>query len=330
MKFDDVDYHEAAALEAGRPIEQAFTHMGLLLGWMIRHDLQEPSMFEPEQLDAVRSGSWTGSDLRDDVDGKLVSDMFTAEGVAFLAARYDAYLDAYGQAFASASDYGVADDADARAIADQILDRSFAEWIAAGRPVPDPRAEPAFEFPELAAVPDIPLDQIPPGHIVDVNALTGTWETVDLREHAPHVDVDMEARLQEILPADAEVSSSTGTGWGDSRLSRVLRDLGVRPSDVTVTSAIGGTGPRVVTAIVYRIPGVRRERLHAAFAMVIHRPTPKPWETRKVEGTSVGWADGSFGPSDEPSAVAYWAEDGVVFHLYGPVPVVEAAIRTLS
>ena len=329
MKFDDADYHEGAALEAGQPIEHAFTHIGLVLAWMIRHDLHDPSMFSDKHVDAVRSGSWTGSDLRDDVDGKLMSDWFTRDGAAFLAARYDAYLDAYGAAFPSSGDYDVIDDASSRAVTDPILDDLYGDWLAAGRPGPSPRAEPAFEMPELADLPDIPLDQIPIGHTVVIDALTGGWEVVDPRDHASHADVAMEDRLRQLLPADAFLSSATGTQWGDSRLNRVLRDLGVRPKDVRIAHGMGGTGPGLFASL-YRVPGVDAGRLQDAFAMVIHRPDRRPWGTRTIGATTVAWADGSFGASDEPAAVAYWAEDEIVLHLYGPVPLVETAVRALS
>jgi hypothetical protein len=134
VKFDDIDYHEDATISAGQPIEQAFTHMGLFLAWAIRHDLHDPRSFPADHVGRIKTGTWTGSDIADDVDGKLVSDMFTAEGAGFAAARYGVYLEVYENTFADLPDYGVADDASAAARIEPLLDELYRAWIAAGKP----------------------------------------------------------------------------------------------------------------------------------------------------------------------------------------------------
>jgi hypothetical protein len=89
-KYDDVGYHAGPAEEAGQPREYAFTHIGLYLAWLIRHDLHDPRGFPPEHIEAVKRGEMTGSDLADDIDWKLLSDSMTSEGAAFSDARYGA------------------------------------------------------------------------------------------------------------------------------------------------------------------------------------------------------------------------------------------------
>jgi hypothetical protein len=152
-KFDDVDYHQGAAEAAGQPIEQAFTHMGLFLAWSIRHDLHDPRFFPADHVDRIKARTWTGSDIADDVDGKLVSDMFTAEGAEFASARYGAYLEAYGNTFAEMHDYGVTDDASSTSRIEPILDELYRAWIEAGKPPPEPSALSDLEGLELPRIP---------------------------------------------------------------------------------------------------------------------------------------------------------------------------------
>jgi hypothetical protein len=327
MKFDDAGYHEAAAIEAGQPVEHGFTHMGLALAWAIRRDLVDPELFAPEHIDLVRSGSWTGSDLRDEVDGKLVSDMFTDDGAAFLAARYDAYLGAYTATFASVAEYSVVDDDAARAVVEPILDGLYRDWVAVGKPGPAPGSDDHVEYPEFE-LPDIDWQALPTGTGVQLNA-DGSWSVV-APPPARHDDVDMEARIRPALPPDADLASTTASHWGDSRLNRVLRDLGVKPKAVTVTHGMGGTGPEVVVTMAYRVPGAAADQLLGAFALVVTRPSHAPWTTRVIGPTTVAWADGTFDDIGDDGAVAYWAEDGLVLHVAGPVAAVETAIRALA
>jgi hypothetical protein len=155
-KFDDVDYHQEAAVAAGQPIEHAFTHMGLFLAWAIRHNLHDPRFFPADHIGRIEAGAWSGSDIADDVDGKLVSDMFTAEGAEFASARYGDYLEAYGKIFADKSDYGVTDDASSASRIEPILDEFYRAWIAAGKPPPEPSPVSDLVTSELSRIPDIP------------------------------------------------------------------------------------------------------------------------------------------------------------------------------
>ncbi len=141
--FDRVDWHVDAAVDAGNPPENAFTHIGLYLAWAIRHDLHAPAAFDPDHIAAVKAGSMTGSDLADDIDGKLGRADFDREGAAFTEARYPDFLDAYSTEFADERDYSVVDDEAAYARIEPLLDRLYADWVAAGRPPrpPDPLSE---------------------------------------------------------------------------------------------------------------------------------------------------------------------------------------------
>jgi hypothetical protein len=132
VKIDDWDYHETAAEEAGYPAEHGFTHIGLFLAWLIRHDLfADDYVVAAGRVEKVRDGEWAGSGLRDDVDGKLINDMLTAEGAAFSTARYGAYLRAFDETFADRPDYSVPDDGAHRSISRSITtpgDREGPGW----------------------------------------------------------------------------------------------------------------------------------------------------------------------------------------------------------
>lgn len=67
-----LDWHYDSAVEAGQPPENAFTHIGFYLAWLIRHDLHDAKFFPGAHVAAVKSGEMTGSDLSD--DGRIISD----------------------------------------------------------------------------------------------------------------------------------------------------------------------------------------------------------------------------------------------------------------
>lgn len=130
-KYDDIDWHEAAA-QAGQPREHAFTHIGLYLAWLIRHDLHDQRSFPVDHIRSVKAGEMTGSDLADDTDWKLLSDLMTADGASFSDARYERYLTDYGELVADESDYGMAEDCALYARVAPLIDRLYADWIRDG------------------------------------------------------------------------------------------------------------------------------------------------------------------------------------------------------
>jgi hypothetical protein len=95
-----------AAEEAGQPAEHGFTHIGLFLAWLIRHDLFDDSLVPAHHVEKVRDGPWEGSELRDDVDGKLIDDMLTPEGATF--ARTTAGPDGRGRRAGTQGGHGLA------------------------------------------------------------------------------------------------------------------------------------------------------------------------------------------------------------------------------
>jgi hypothetical protein len=89
----------------------------------------------------------------------------TADGAGFSSARYRRYVNEYTDALADVGDYGVPETATLYARIEPIIDRLYADWVAAGRPGPEPR-EPSTLEAEFAAMfesADIPWEQLARG-----------------------------------------------------------------------------------------------------------------------------------------------------------------------
>lgn len=334
-KYDDNDYHVGPAEEAGQPPEHAFTHIGLYLAWLIRHDLHDPRGFPPEHIEAVKRGEMTGSDLADDIDRKLLSDSMTAEGAAFSDARYRAYLSECAALFSEEPDYGVADNDASYATVEPLIDRLYAEWIAAGRPAPEPEVPPALEreFEGMVEAAQIPWEELiadgPGIYAVEVKP-DGTYD-VTLPE-PPHDDPSLEALVPaDLLDAPIKMDSGTGTNYGSSLFSRAFTQLGVRPRDVTIAHGLARDGEDVFGLTLYRVPGASAEALSTAFAAAIYRPRGSKWEIRRVGGIDVWWAEGYADPDRTIYFnIAYWTRDDLVLHVFGRPVDMETAIRRLG
>jgi len=313
-KYDDGDWHHDAAEAAGQPIEGAFTHIGLYIGWLIRRSFHQREMFTAEDVAAVRAGEMTGSDLADEVDDKLVSDMLTDEGRRFTDFYYSTYLQDYNATFATQPEYGVVDDATSYARIAPVLDRAYQGWVGAGRPDPvreDPDRR--IETPEYARGPGVPDTMTPAeldAYMDDMVSRTVIHEVrIDEIEPA-HEAPELERLVRDRLGvASGDVGSTTANRWGSSKLRRALKQLGVRPRDATVVSTIVGDREQSTMVAVYALPGVDAATLETWFADAIHRPSPRPWQATEVGGRRVLVADG------RDFIAIYWAVDGMVFHL---------------
>ncbi len=286
--YDKLDWHYDAAVRAGQPAENAFTHIGLYLAWIIRHDLHDPDAFPADHVLAVKSGGMSGSDLADDIDGKLVADVLSAEGNAFTDAYYDRYLEDYAATFAHLPDYGVVDEPDNYGRIEEVIDRRYQAWVADGRPAPasgeDDPAVDTDSDPGAARELTAELDQL----IAELDFV----RELPNPDQLPHVAPD----LERLVPADLtdppmDVYSTDATDWNSSLLNRALRRLGVRPDDTAVASAIGGSGPSTFVVTLYAVLGADAARLQEEFRLVIERPGRGPWETREIAGRTVMWAD---------------------------------------
>ena len=325
-KYDDLDYHGGAAIEAGQPPENGFTHIGLMLAWLIRHDLHDAGMWPDDHVEAVKAGDMTGSDLADDCDGQLVSDMLAPDGVAFLDARYDDYVGAWELAFPDLPPYSIEDTADAYAAVAPLIDAIHAHWIDAGRP-PQRLDRPDLEAlvdgvrgnrATLRAAPRLPEDMNGASVATQGDPANGRSRTAD--------------ELRAAIPTDLtsppmEIEAVSASEWGASLLNRALKRLGVRARDATVVAGMGGRGEQTLSVTIYGVPGIAGSVLVDEFATVIYRPSRKPWTPRDIEGRRVMWADRT---ASAPFDVAYWAHDGGVAHVAGAAADVVATIPRIA
>jgi hypothetical protein len=326
--YDKLDWHFDSAVSAGQPPENAFTHIGFYLAWLIRHDLHDARFLPAEHVEAVKRGEMTGSDLADDIDTKLVSQVMTREGQAFSDARYGTYTNEYGEEFKDLPDYAVVDDEQNYLRAAHLLDRLYADWVAAGRPKASP--EPPFDG-------DIPMPtsvsvMVPPGFSEDqLGELLAPWGDTDVtvmrpptEEQMPHLAPDLEALIpRDLTVPPMVVSSVRATDWGSSLLNRALKRLDTRPKDAVVVTGMGGLGDQTLTVTIYGVPGVSAERLAAEFQAVFPRLPGSKWQAREIAGKSVAWASGS------EFTQAYWTRDGQVVGVAGDAGAVERAVSRL-
>jgi hypothetical protein len=316
-----MDWHLDSAIEAGQPPENAFTHIGLYLAWLIRHDLHDAAFFPTAHVAAVKAGEMTGSDLADDIDGKLVDVVLLPEGRAFSDARYAAYTAAFETAFGDEEPYSVADDEVARARIEPAIDRLYADWVAAGRPSPDPGASPPDATTAERRVPDQDsMRQMQES----MDRIAAELAAAGIRPPPPpHAMPDLEAPVPpDLTSPPMNVSSRTAMESGSSLLRRALKRLGLRPVDVHIANAMGGSGNETLVIVLFALPGVERERLLAEFQSVIFVPRGS-WETRAVGGRDVLWT------TVPEFSTAWWAHDGLVVQVSGRADLVEAAIPRL-
>jgi len=252
-KYDDADYHDGPAIDAGQPPENAFTHIGLMLAWLIRHELHDPEMWPDDHVDAVRAGEMNGSDLADDCDGKLVSDMVIADGAAFLDARYDAYMEAWDRACRTRPPCSIEDDAAAWGAVEPLIDGLHADWVRAGRPA-EPLDEAAFRealdtLAERARATWTALRSDRSERKVERSSLRAEGSTTG-RPRRTATDV-VAAIPTDLADPPLEIESINASAWGASLLNRALKRLGVRTRDAAVVAGIGGQRERTLSVTVY-------------------------------------------------------------------------------
>jgi hypothetical protein len=326
--YDKLDWHFDSAVSAGHPPENAFTHIGFYLVWLIRRDLHNPRMFPSQHLDAVKRGEMSGSDLADDIDTKLVSQVMNDEGRAFSDGRYVAYTAAYGDLFKDVPDYGVVDRLANYEQVERLLDGIYAEWVSEGRPPAHAATDSDRPVPTSTSVTlmvptgfsqeqiDELVGQRPPGEV--------TVMRPPIELEMPHVAPDLEALIpRDLTSPPMRVHSVRATDWRSSVLNRALKRLDVRPKDAVVVNGLGGSGGQTLSVSIYGVPDVPADRLANEFTTVIHKWPGSKWATRDIAGRSVNWAVG------KEFTVGYWTRDGMVLHVAGEAAAVERAITRL-
>jgi hypothetical protein len=134
--YDKAKYHYGGSYPDDLPIEQAFVHTGMFLGWLIDNDLYSEEFKEDMEgyIAAFKAREMTGAKIYEERDGALVDDMLNEEGNAFAQAYFDfekgKYLDDYDELLVQdlPSLFNVEDTWDNYTfIANRISDR-YAEW----------------------------------------------------------------------------------------------------------------------------------------------------------------------------------------------------------
>lgn len=145
VKYDDWGWHIGGVFPADQPQINGYTHIGMYLVWLLNHDLHNPDLLGPELTSRVRSGQRTAHDLADETDGKLTSDVMSAEGRAFSDWYYSTedplYLRDWAAAFSEQPEYTVGDSPLTYAKIERVIDRRFREWVRSGRPAAPPAGE---------------------------------------------------------------------------------------------------------------------------------------------------------------------------------------------
>jgi hypothetical protein len=325
--YDRLDWHRDGAIAAGQPEENAFAHAGMYLSWLIRHDLHDPNLFAANHVEAVKRGEMTGSDLVDDIDGKLGAWLLTAEGVSFSDARYDAYLDELRKLFADVPDYGVVEDADNYRVVEGVLDRLYAEWVDAQRPAATPTP-----FPDV--VPSVLTGvhvRLPPGFDEsELQALLGPYGDmpVTVERHGERPGSHVAPELEALIPRDLtsppmDVTSASAANWRSSKLNRALKLLDVRAKDAVVVTGLGGRGRETLLIAICVVPGVHAARLATVLEAVFPTPPDAARTERTIGDRVVVWT------STSAFELAYWARDGLAIGASGTQADIERAIRRL-
>ena len=176
--FDKGAWHLDEVERRGLDRRQAWVHIGLAFGWLVRNGFVQDwlRVAESARFAAFDEGHITGRALLETLGGALVDDMLTDEGLAFaihyLDPRFGGYIDDYRRYVVGGrdSDYHVPDDDTSDSRVTTLLDARYAEWREAhpggqwsGRR-PDPWSvagvdEPP-ELPErLTGLPALPVNR---------------------------------------------------------------------------------------------------------------------------------------------------------------------------
>jgi hypothetical protein len=140
-----------------------------------------------------------------------------------------------------------------------------------------------------------------------------------------HLSPEAEARI----PATAAgrplaKESFRATEWGSPRLNRGLRQLGLRPRDVTIASGLS-TDDGYVAIYLYLLRGVA-----APDALRVLRPSVAPSSRTPFTERNVGGRLLSVADFDPHTEIAIYARDGELWHLIVPPALTDAIVESLK
>jgi hypothetical protein len=125
--------------------------------------------------------------------------------------------------------------------------------------------------------------------------------------------------LEQLLPDQVRlhVESTTATRWRDSKLNRVIKDLGRSPSSVQVVCGMSG-GPEVRSVTIYNVPGIAASVLNTAFAPLFRTPKKLVEDRIEVAGRTVNHTETVSLASGVTWISVWWSVDGHVISCSAP------------
>jgi hypothetical protein len=134
--YDNAEWHWSGDYPEGLPQENAFTHTGMFLGWIIDHDLYS-DFFRTELkalITAFKDRQKTGAQVYEECDGMLANELLNDEGNAFAREYFDfdsgQFIADYDELLVMKlpSLYHVEDTWENYARLKARIDRRYAEW----------------------------------------------------------------------------------------------------------------------------------------------------------------------------------------------------------
>jgi hypothetical protein len=141
-EYDLWTWHTSGAFPKDQLPEQGYVHIGTYLAWLANHEMLDPEWASRSGANsavaAVIARSETPCALRDLSDGRLASDMLTAEGSQFTSAYYApeyGYPRDWRWILGRRADrYDVPDGWETYDRIAPLIDRRYAAWVARGKP----------------------------------------------------------------------------------------------------------------------------------------------------------------------------------------------------
>ncbi|HDR7273360.1 TPA: hypothetical protein QCX06_004370 [Bacillus paranthracis] len=133
--YDKAKYHYQGDFPEDLPIDQAFVHTGMFLGWILEHNLFSEE-FEEESLDEIKQfklRQMTGTEIYMNWDGVLADDMLNDEGNQFAMYYFNdeewKYISDYSDVFIDEETlYHVKDTWENYFKLKEVIDNSYNFW----------------------------------------------------------------------------------------------------------------------------------------------------------------------------------------------------------
>lgn len=142
LEYDAWRWHTEGNFPKDQLPEQGYVHIGVFVAWLASHDMLDADWVARSGVEKavalMRDRRENVCALRDMTDGRLASDMLTAEGRGFTGAYYApeyGYVRDWRKVFGKRADrYEVPDDWQTYDRIEPLVELRYHEWLDAGRP----------------------------------------------------------------------------------------------------------------------------------------------------------------------------------------------------